>query len=189
LKTKIILGSQSPRRLEILEDAGFEVEIVKPKIAENIPSNMPIEQIPEYLSKLKMYDIYSFLGADEDFIITADTLLVFENKLVGKPKNKEHAIKILTHLNNKTHDVVTGVTIRKNKKQISFSEKTKVYFKNLTKEEILNFIEKNEVMDKAGAYNIQEYIGVEKFEGDFFNVVGLPLKKIKSNIENWESLV
>jgi septum formation protein len=185
LKTKIILGSQSPRRLEILEDAGFEVEIIKPKVAESFPSSLELREIPVYLSKLKMYDINSFLGNDDEFIITADTLIIFNNRLVGKPKNIDHAIKLLTHLNNNTHEVITGVTIRKSNKQVSFLETTKVYFKNLKESEILHFVQNNEVLDKAGAYNIQEYIGVEKFEGDYTNVVGLPIKKVISTIENW----
>ena len=87
---KIILGSQSPRRVEILADAGFDVQIIKPKVAEHFPVEMNLYKIPEYLSKLKMFDVYSYLGEDNTMIITADTMVIFNNKLVGKPKNKEH---------------------------------------------------------------------------------------------------
>ena len=141
---KIILGSQSPRRLEILSDAGFEIEVVKPKIAENFPFDLDYYKVPEYISKLKIFDVYSYLGEDEHFIICADTVVIFEKKLIGKPKNIEQAFKFLKAMNGKTHDVVTGVSLRKNKKQISFSEQAKVSFKELTDAEIRNYVEKFE---------------------------------------------
>lgn len=175
---KIILGSQSPRRLEILQDAGFDVEIVKPKVEEKFPAGLNIYKIAEYLSKLKMYDIFSFVGNDNELIICADTMVIFQNKLVGKPKNEETAFRYLKALNGQTHEVVTGVTMRYMGKQISFSETAKVIFKELGEDEIKKFIAHNEVLDKAGAYNVQEYIGVAKVEGDFFNVMGLPLKQV-----------
>ncbi len=183
---KIILGSQSPRRLEILSDAGFEIEVIKPKIQENFPYNLDYYRVPEHISKLKIFDVYSYLGEDNDFIICADTVVIFEKKLIGKPKNTEQAFKFLKAMNGKMHDVVTGVSMRKNKKQISFSEQTKVYFKELKEDEILQYVEKFETLDKAGAYNIQEYIGVEKIDGEFFNVMGLPLKRVLHEIKSWK---
>lgn len=183
---KIILGSQSPRRLEILSDAGFDIEVVKPKIAESFPFNLDYYLVPEYISKLKIFDIYSYLGEDEHFIICADTMVIFEKKLVGKPKNAEQAFKYLKAMNGKAHDVVTGVSMRKNKKQISFSEQTKVYFKELTDEGIRDYIEQFQPFDKAGAYNVQEYIGVEKINGEFQNVMGLPIKRVLQEIKNWK---
>jgi septum formation protein len=184
--TKVILGSQSPRRLEILSDAGFVVEVVKPTVAENFPFDLDFYKVPEYLSKLKMHDVYSYVGEDNDYIICADTVVIFDNKLVGKPKNKEKAFKYLKAMNGKIHDVVTGVSMRKNKKQISFSEKSKVFFKELSDEQIWHYIEKFETLDKAGAYNIQEYIGVEKIDGEFYNVMGLPLKRVLQEIKGWK---
>lgn len=175
---KIILGSQSPRRFEILSDAGFDVKVIKPTIEERFPFDMELYSIPEYISKLKIYDIYSYLGEDNDVIVCADTMVIFEKKLLGKPKNADHAFKILKTLNGKTHDVVTGVSMRKNKKQISFSEQTKVRFKELTDDEIRNYIVKFEPYDKAGSYNIQEYIGVDYIVGEFQNVMGLPIKRV-----------
>jgi septum formation protein len=183
---KIILGSQSPRRLEILSDAGYDVEIVKPKVAESFPYNMDYYNVPEYLSKLKMHDVFSYVGEDEQFIICADTVVIFEKKLIGKPKNTDQAFKYLKTMNGKVHDVVTGVSLRRNKKQISFSEHSKVYFKELSDEEIWHYVQKFETLDKAGAYNIQEYIGVEKIEGEFFNVMGLPLKRVQQEIKGWK---
>lgn len=182
---KIILGSQSPRRFEILADAGFDVEVVKPTIEERFPFDLDLHKVPEYISKLKIFDIYSYLGEDTNFIICADTMVIFDKKLVGKPKNAEHAFKILKTLNGKLHDVVTGVSMRKNKKQISFSDTTKVHFKSLSDEEIKNYINKFEPYDKAGSYNIQEYIGVDFIAGDYQNVMGLPIKMVLNEIKNW----
>jgi septum formation protein len=175
---KIILGSQSPRRFEILADAGFDIKVVKPTIEERYPFDLDYYKVPEYISKLKIFDIYSYLGEDDDVIICADTMVIFDNKLVGKPKNADHAFRILKAMNGKPHDVVTGVSMRRNKKQISFSEQTKVRFKELTDDEIKNYIDKFEPYDKAGSYNIQEYIGVDYIVGEYQNVMGLPIKRV-----------
>ncbi|MCB0508753.1 MAG: septum formation protein Maf [Bacteroidetes bacterium] len=184
-KTKIILGSKSPRRLDILEDAGFEVEVVKPNVVEQFPYNLNFHKVPEYISKLKIWDVYSYLGNDDDFIICADTVVIFNGKLLGKPRTLEQAFKYLKALNGKSHEVVTGVSMRKKKKQISFSEQAIVHFKELTTEEIIKYIEVGNPMDKAGAYNIEEYFGVEKIEGEYQNVMGLPIKRILQEIKNW----
>lgn len=184
--TKIILGSQSPRRFEILADAGFEIEVVRPKVVERFPYDLSYAKVPEYLSKLKMHDVYSYVGDDKDFIICADTVVIFENKLIGKPKNLDVAFKSLKAMNGKTHEVITGVSIRKNKKQISFSQHTWVEFKELTDEEIKSYVHKFSPLDKAGAYNIQEYIGVDNIKGEFFNVMGLPIQRVLKEIKNWK---
>jgi len=174
----VILGSQSPRRFEILADAGFDIKVVKPTIEERYPFTMDYYKVPEYISKLKIFDVYSYLSDDSNIIICADTMVLFDKKLVGKPKNADHAFKILKALNGKPHDVVTGVSMRKNKKQISFSEQTKVRFKELTDDEIRNYIEQFQPFDKAGSYNIQEYIGIDYIVGEYQNVMGLPIKRV-----------
>ncbi|MFN8283822.1 MAG: Maf family protein [Chitinophagales bacterium] len=184
--TKIILGSQSPRRFEILADAGFDIEVVRPNVEERFPFDLSHSKVPEYLSKLKMHDVYSYVGDDKDFIICADTIVIFEKKMIGKPKNLEAAFKCLKAMNGKTHEVITGVSIRKNKKQISFSEHAVVHFKELTDEEIRNYVTHFSPLDKAGAYNIQEYLGVDKLEGEFQNVMGLPIKRVLKEIKNWK---
>lgn len=184
--TKIILGSQSPRRYEILADEGFDIQVVLPKVEERFPYELSASKVPEYLSKLKMHDVYSYLGEDDDFIICADTIVIFEKKMIGKPKNLEAAFKCLKAMNGKSHEVITGVSIRKNKKQISFSEHAIVHFKELTDDEIRNYVETFIPLDKAGAYNIQEYKGVEKIEGEFQNVMGLPIKRVLKEIKSWK---
>jgi septum formation protein len=160
--------------------------VVKPAVEERYPFNLEHPKVAEYISKLKIYDIYSYLGEDEDFIMCADTVVIFDNKLIGKPKNPEHAFKLLKAMNGKEHEVVTGVSIRKQKKQISFSEHAKVKFKGLDDDQIKHYIEKFNPMDKAGAYGIQEYIGVDSIEGEFYNVMGLPLKRVLHEIKHWK---
>lgn len=185
MKTKIILGSQSPRRQQILQDAGFDIEIVVPDVEEVYPETLPLEKVPEYLAELKLHAIYKPFESEDCFILTADTMLLFEGKLIGKPNNNDEALKLLTQLNNTSHNVLTGVCLRKQHKQISFTQTTKVYFKNLSQSQILDFIDNNNVLDKAGAYNIQEYIGVDKIEGDYNNVVGLPILAVLEQMKNW----
>ena len=182
---KIILGSQSPRRLEILSDAGFEVQVVKPEIEERYPYDLNYYKVAEYISKLKMFDIYSYLGEDNDLIICADTVVIFENKLIGKPKNLDQAFRILKAMNGKPHEVITGVSMRRNKKQLSFSEQAKVKFKTLKDDDIRHYVDHFKPLDKAGSYNIQEYVGVDSIEGEFHNVMGLPLKRVLLEIKNW----
>lgn len=185
---KIILGSQSPRRLEILSHAGYEVEVVKPLVEEVFPDSMDIYQVPEFLSRLKMDDIAAMIANDNDFIVCADTVVIYNHQLVGKPESLQDAFRCLKMLNGQQHDVVTGVCIRKNGKVISFSEQAKVYFKPLPEEEIQHYVNTCQPLDKAGAYNIQEYAGVDKLEGEFFNVMGLPLQRVQEVIQQWDNL-
>ncbi|MCB9073923.1 MAG: septum formation protein Maf [Chitinophagales bacterium] len=184
MKDKIILGSQSPRRKDILEKAGFDVQIILANIEENYPDGIEKASVPEYLARLKMQHLPCNLEENQ-FIITADTMLLFKDELIGKPENIDEALKMLSALNDTFHEVITGVCIKKNNKSISFSQKTKVYFKKLNIEEIQNFVKSHTVLDKAGAYNIQEYIGIDKIEGDFDNVAGLPIQTILEKIKNW----
>lgn len=186
MKNKIILGSQSPRRKEILENVGFEVIIISPNVEEIYPLDMNVTKVPEFLAKIKMESIKQEITHKNLFTITADTMLLFQNKLIGKPENLEDALNILLRLNNTYHEVITGVCLRKNDKIIYFSESTKVYFKNLSTKTIQQFIETHEVLDKAGAYNIQEYIGIEKIEGNFDNVAGLPILTILEKMINFK---
>lgn len=179
------MGSQSPRRKEILADAGYEVEVISPKVQERFPYEMDVYKVAEYLSKLKMHDIFSFVGEDTDFIVTADTVVILDRKPLGKPRTPEQAFKILKQLNGRQHDVVTGVTIRRNGIQKSFSDLSRVYFRELDDEAIWHYIRTHDVMDKAGSYAIQEYIGVERFEGSYRNVMGLPMEKLAEVIISW----
>lgn len=183
--TRIVLGSQSPRRLEILQNAGFDVAVIVSDVEEIFPEDMPIADVPEFLAKLKLKSILSKNSIQNALVICADTIVVFDNKIIGKPKNTEEAFSILKKLNGNKHQVITGVSMYKNNKLYSFSEIAFVYFKTLTDDEILHYINNYTTLDKAGAYNIQEYNGIDNIEGEFENVMGLPIKRILFEIENW----
>ena len=175
----IILGSQSPRRKELL--AGLDIEFttkVIPGLEETYPDTLQGEEIPIYLAKQKA-DAYTL--EDNDLLITADTIVWLNGHVYGKPADEAEAREMLRSLSGKTHDVITGVYVRTNKKNVSFASTTKVRFAELTDAEIEHYVNKYRPMDKAGAYGIQEwigYIGVEHIEGSYFNVMGLPIQRL-----------
>ena len=175
----IILGSQSPRRKELL--AGLDIEFttkVIPGLEETYPDTLQGEEIPIYLAEQKA-DAYTL--EDNDLLITADTIVWLNGRVYGKPADEAEAREMLRSLSGKTHDVITGVCVRTNKKNVSFASTTKVRFAELTDAEIEHYVNKYRPMDKAGAYGIQEwigYIGVEHIEGSYFNVMGLPIQRL-----------
>lgn len=175
----IILGSQSPRRKELL--AGLDIEFttkVIPGLEETYPDTLQGEEIPIYLAEQKA-DAYTL--EDNDLLITADTIVWLNGHVYGKPADEAEAREMLRSLSGKTHDVITGVCVRTNKKNVSFASTTKVRFAELTDAEIEHYVNKYRPMDKAGAYGIQEwigYIGVEHIEGSYFNVMGLPIQRL-----------
>ena len=175
----IILGSQSPRRKELL--AGLDIEFttkVIPGLEETYPDTLQGEEIPIYLAEQKA-DAYTL--EDNDLLITADTIVWLNGHVYGKPADEIEAREMLRSLSGKTHDVITGVCVRTNKKNVSFASTTKVRFAELTDAEIEHYVNKYRPMDKAGAYGIQEwigYIGVEHIEGSYFNVMGLPIQRL-----------
>ncbi len=176
---KIYLCSNSPRRRELLSalNIPFEVKIVD-GIDESFPHNISTDKVAEFIAqkKVEAYDV----GADE-LIITADTIVVVDNEILGKPRNEQEAVKMLKQLSGKTHQVITGVCVKTNKKTRVFSVKTDVTLKKLNSDEISYYVSRFKPLDKAGAYGIQEwigYIGVTSISGSFFNVVGLPVQRI-----------
>lgn len=176
----IFLASNSPRRKELLAYI-IPNFIVKTKEVEEIyPHYIKKDTVAEYLAKLKASAFENEIKKNE-IIITADTIVLLENTLFGKPKDKNDAINILKELSNKKHQVITGVCIKSAKDEKTFSCTTNVIFKKLSVEEINYYVEKFKPYDKAGAYAIQEwigFIGVEKIEGDYNNIVGLPVQKL-----------
>ena len=176
---KLILASNSPRRHELLKglDPDFEVR-VKKGVGEKYPDNLPAEKVPEYISKEKAaaYDI-----KEDETLLTADTVVILNGEIMGKPKDASEAKDMLRKLSGHTHHVVTGVSITTRKKQVSFSDTTAVTFRDLTDSEIDYYIEHYKPFDKAGAYGVQEwigYIGVTRIEGSFYNVMGLPVERV-----------
>ncbi len=180
-KYHIILASKSPRRQELLRGMGVDFEILTKETPENYPTDLPLDEVPKYLSLQK-----SLAFRDEELpadylLITSDTVVICEGEILGKPKDKEDAERMLRLLSGKTHHVVTGVTVRSAKKTESFAVRSNVTFAELDDEEINYYIEHCKPYDKAGAYGIQEwigYVGISGLEGSFYNVMGLPTRKL-----------
>lgn len=180
-KYKIVLASKSPRRKELLAmlDIPFEVK-VKDDIKESYPDALPAESVAEYLS-LQKGEAYAGAIDEETLVITADTIVILDGKIYGKPATDEEAIDMLMALQSRTHTVATGVTITTADSHRSFSVYTKVRFAPITKEEAAWYVKKFHPLDKAGAYGIQEWIGcaaVEGIDGSFYNVMGLPVHQL-----------
>lgn len=187
-KTKfhIILASNSPRRRELLAglDVDFEVKVL-PGVVENFPVELPTGEVASYIAGEKA-EAYKDLLSEDDLVITADTVVIVDETVLGKPHDEDDARRMLHTLSNKTHQVVTGVCLTTRSCQHSFSVSTSVTFKELTEQEIDYYIARYQPFDKAGAYGIQEwigYIGVVSIEGSYFNVMGLPVQRIWEEIE------
>jgi len=179
----IYLASQSPRRKELLELITPDFQVVPAYVDETVPDNITIQNTAEYLSCIKANELYNTIS-DGDIIIGADTIVVLDGVIFGKPVDENDAFAMLKTLSGKTHEVITGVTLLgKNKdvkKEMSFSCVTQVTFYSLTESEIVEYVKSQEPLDKAGAYGIQglgsRFVG--KINGDYFNVVGLPVSKL-----------
>lgn len=177
---RLILASKSPRRQQLLSGLGFEFEIVTREVDESFPPHLKAQEIPLYLSKIKA-EAFNDLLDNNTVVITADTVVWINDKVLNKPENEEEAYTMLKLLSGNMHEVFTGVTINSKFKHQSFFNKTNVYFKELSDEEIWYYIKKYQPFDKAGAYGAQEWIGyvaIEKIEGSYFNVMGLPVKEV-----------
>lgn len=175
---KIILASNSPRRRELLGMIVRDFTIASGKDVEEIyPDTLPAEEVPEYLSRLKA-TAYSDSLKPGELLITADTVVIVDGDILGKPRDREEAIAMLGRMQDRTHVVVTGVTITSVDKAVSFSQRTEVSFDMLTREEIEFYVDNYHPYDKAGAYGIQEWIGaaaITGIHGSFYNVMGLPV--------------
>lgn len=177
---KLILASASPRRQQLMKDAGFTFEVRLKNVEEKYPQELHLENVPEYLSKVKASAFRKELKADE-VLITADTVVCIHDRILGKPADRKEAISMLQELSGNRHLVVTGVSVTTRTEQLSFSSRTDVFFKHLSNEEIEFYVDTYKPFDKAGAYGIQEwigYIGIERIEGSFYNVMGLPIQKL-----------
>ena len=181
VRWKIILASNSPRRKELLAglDLQFEVRVLQ-DIDESYPHDLPTLKIAEFISKKKA-DAYVETMADDELVITADTVVILGDEVMGKPHDEADAKRMLGELSGRTHQVATGVTLSTKERQMSFSVLTDVAFKQLSADEIDYYVRTYHPMDKAGAYGIQEwigYIGVTALKGSYFNVMGLPVQRI-----------
>jgi len=186
-KFNIILGSASPRRRALLEEMGLRFSIAKSVYSEtNYPEHLYREEIALYLATEKSKSFGTL--AETDLLITADTIVWHKDAVLGKPINYSDAFQMLKRLSNQCHDVITGVCLRSNEKTCSFFSETKVKFAEVSNEDIKTYIEKYKPYDKAGAYGIQEWIGligIEWVEGSYFNVVGLPTHRLFVELQNF----
>lgn len=187
-KYKIFLASKSPRRRELLQQLRIPFHTISiGGIDETYPKEMPAQDVPQYLSEKKA-EAYSQRISEGDMIITADTLVICEDKILGKPATYEEAKDMLTQLSGKTHEVITGVCITTLDRKIAMSTKTEVKFAELSKEDIEYYVETYSPLDKAGAYGIQEWIGciaVEWIKGSYYNVMGLPVHQLYKELKNF----
>jgi septum formation protein len=174
---RLILASGSPRRKELLEMANLPFEILASDIQERVPENATPEEIVQSLAYQKAKAIADM--ESDAYVLGADTIVVYNGLILGKPKTEQDAFETLKMLSGHTHEVLTGVAILSSRQKMTFYERTKVTFWELTDEEILNYIASGEPMDKAGSYGIQGRgsLFVKRIEGDYFSVVGLPIAR------------
>jgi len=179
---KIILGSSSQRRKELLAGLDINFEVIVKSTDERYPEHYPIEKVSEYIAIKKSQQ---FFPTGNEIVITADTVVILDNKILSKPINKADAFNILSKLSGKIHKVISGVCIKNENKSIVFSDVTEVSFKHISQEDIIYYIDKYQPFDKAGAYGVQEwfgYIAIDKIRGSYYNVMGFPVNKVYQNL-------
>ena len=185
---RILLVSQSPRREKLIKGLDLPVQVIRPQeYDETYPSEMDPQTVPVFLAEKKSHQFAGALQAG-DIVVTADTIVLLDGNIVNKPADREEARQMLRRLSGNMHVVITGVCLRSVKKEVSFASFTDVYFSSLTDTEIHYYIDRYQPLDKAGAYGIQEwigYIGIERIDGSFFNVMGLPLHRLYMELEKF----
>ncbi len=185
----VILCSGSPRRHHLLNEIGIPFTIVKDNdFDESYPSTTDVYQVPVYLAESKSGQINFIEQKNNSIIITADTVVILNNTIINKPEDREEALQMLHTLSGNKHEVVTGVCLKSSSHKKSFYSLTEVYFRTLSNEEIIYYVDHYKPYDKAGSYGIQEwigYIGIEKINGSFFNVMGLPVEKLYVELDKF----
>jgi septum formation protein len=184
---QIILASGSPRRKQLLEWAEVDFEIKVKDTAENWPAGMATVDVPVHIARNKALAVKADLVADR-VVLAADTVVVLGNEIIGKPRDRAEAVNILSRLAGQRHEVITGVVLLRDGEEQAFADITAVWFHPLTTAEIENYVDKYKPYDKAGAYAIQEWIGVvgiKGIEGDFYNVMGLPVSRVVQALKKW----
>ncbi len=184
----IILATKSPRRQQLLQLLGINFTVQIKEVDENFSSDLKREHVALYLAQKKADAFNDVIAIPKNIVITADTIVVFGEEVINKPVDRNDAIRILQKLSGNMHEVFTGVCISSSEKSESFFERSEVYFKKLTLEEIEYYIDNFKPYDKAGAYGIQDWFGltaIEKINGCFYNVMGLPTKKLYEHLKNF----
>ncbi|MBP6687830.1 MAG: septum formation protein Maf [Lacibacter sp.] len=186
---RIILASKSPRRKQLLEWAEIPFDVLVKDTDEMYPATLSIEKVPVYIARNKALAVKEELSHDR-LILAADTIVVLNGKVIGKPTSKENAIEILSELSGQVHQVITGVVLMRDDTETAFADITEVEFHKLTQQQIEFYVNKYKPYDKAGAYAIQEWIGVvgiKRVKGDFYNVMGLPVSRVVKAILEFEN--
>jgi septum formation protein len=184
---RIILASASPRRKQLLEWAEIQFDLVPSDSEELVPEGLPVSEIPVLLAIHKAAIVRKKVGS-EKIILAADTIVVLNGQMLGKPQDRADAIRMLSLLSDQVHEVITGVALTSAKKEILFAETTRVRFHRLTRAEIEHYVDHYRPYDKAGAYAIQEWIGVtgiHSIDGDFYNVMGLPVSRVVKELKSF----
>lgn len=185
---KIILASKSPRRQFLLKEIGLNFEVLSAEVDEIYPETLSPEEIVIYLSDLKAEALKNKIIDDNTIIISADTIVCIDEHILGKPLDFDDAVKMLKILSGHKHEVITGVSIHSKSKSVKFYSKSDVFFKKLDIEEIEFYVKKFKPYDKAGSYGIQEWIGyiaIERVEGSFYNVMGLPIARLYEELKKF----
>lgn len=185
---KLILGSKSPRRSELLSLLGYEFSLRSKDTDESFPEELSSELVAEYVAQKKADDLKTDL-LDDEVIVCADTTVIIDDKILGKPSNRDEAIEMLELLSGREHKVITGVVITSLEKEISFSVATSVFFHPLSADEIRMYVDLYKPFDKAGSYGIQEWIGyaaIQRINGSYNNVVGLPTHEVYQALKQFQ---
>ncbi|MEL7020746.1 MAG: Maf family nucleotide pyrophosphatase [Bacteroidota bacterium] len=189
LQYPLILASKSPRRAQLLREAGIPFEIKTKEVEEIYPDDLSVDQVAQYLAVLKAESCRSFIQRKDDLLLAADSVVILGDTIFGKPKDKADAFHTLRALSGQVHQVTTGVCLLSQNEKVAFSESSKVHFEELTDEEIEYYIEQYQPYDKAGSYAIQEWIGlckISKIEGTYANIMGLPVDKVYRVLSAWQ---
>ena len=184
---KVVLASGSPRRKQLLEWAEVNFEVIVSNTPETYPPGMATAEIPVHIARNKAAAVRPLVSPGR-IVIAADTVVVLGGEIIGKPRDRDDAIAILSRLAGRQHEVITGVVLLKDGEEQAFADRTLVWFHPLNAEEIRGYVDRYEPYDKAGAYAIQEWIGVvgiRMIEGDFYNVMGLPVSRVARALRRW----
>jgi septum formation protein len=184
-KQKILLASQSPRRQQILKESGFEIEVIKIEVEEDFPEKLVAEEIPVFLAKKKA-EAYQLPIQEHEILVTADTIVWLNNQVLNKPQDIEEAKKMLQQLSGQKHTVYTGVCLQTKDSKHVFFDQSDVYFNTLSNDMIDYYLNNYQPLDKAGAYGVQEfigYVGIQKIEGCYYNIMGFPVAKFIQEIK------
>jgi len=180
MNERIVLASGSPRRRQLLEWAGIGFDVIVSNADESYPPEMPVDEVPVFVARNKALAVQSELS-QERIILAADTVVVLGDEIIGKPRDREDAVSILSRLQDHEHRVITGVVMIRDDREIAFADSTAVWFHPLSRTQIEWYVDQYKPYDKAGAYAIQEWIGVvgiRSISGDFYNVMGLPVSRV-----------